>query len=336
MNRSYVLGVDGGNSKTDYFLFGTDGSFVDHLRDGTCSHERFPDAYDSALRILRMRVVELCSRNGIVPEQLAAGAFGLAGVDVPIQRQTLEEGIRKIGFSCFEVDNDSFLGIKAGTTNGYGVCSINGSGTVTGGIDRRGHRLQIGGIGSDLSGDEAGGYYLARKTLRAVYDHLYRMEPPTLMTEPVMRLLGISDKYHYLEAVNSLAALAAMPASELMKILFSCADAGDSTAISIVENTSRQLAKSAAGCISNLDFGGDAEVVLAGSVWVKAETPLLLAKFKETLSALVPQTIRYHTLRVPPATGAVLWALELANGGYMDIAVKERVIDAVETVYDLK
>ena len=336
MDRNYVLGVDGGNSKTDYFLFGTDGSFVDHLRDGTCSHEQFSDGYDSALRILRQRIYELCGRNGIAAEQLAAGAFGLAGVDVPIQRRTLEEGIRKIGLTRFEVDNDSFLGVKAGTTDGYGVCSINGSGTVTGGIDRHGGRLQIGGIGSDLSGDEAGGYFLARKTLRAVYDHLYRMEPPTLMTEPVMKLLGITDKYHYLESVSRLATLLSMPARELMGILFSCADAGDGTAISIVENSSRQLAKSAAGCIRNLDFGSGAEVVLAGSVWVKAETALLLDKFKEVLSALVPQIIRYHMLQVPPATGAVLWALELAKGGCAEAVVKGHVIEAVEKACGLK
>lgn len=330
MDKKYVIGVDGGNSKTDYFLFDIEGNFVDHLKDGTCSHERFQDSYQSSFRIMNEKINDLLFRNSLTIDDISAGAFGLAGVDVPIQQQNLVDIIKRIGFKRFEVDNDSFLGVKAGTTHGYGVCSINGSGSVAGGIDIGGNRLQIGGIGSEICGDEAGGFFLARKVVRAVYDSLYRMSPPTSMTKPVMELLEIFDKYYYIQKISELTVTRTLPNKELMQLLFASADAGDQAAVSIVENSAMQLAKSTAGCINNLSFGNSVDVVLAGSVWVKSETPLLLQRYKEYLSQMTKKECNYNILSVPPATGAVLWALELVEGTFADIATKHRVIAAVE------
>ena len=63
MSDRYVIGVDGGNSKTDYFLFGVDGRFVDHLGAGTCSHERFADAYASSFRVMDENIRALLTRT---------------------------------------------------------------------------------------------------------------------------------------------------------------------------------------------------------------------------------------------------------------------------------
>lgn len=41
MGKQYVIGVDGGNTKTDYFLFDIEGKLVSHLRGATCSHEKW-------------------------------------------------------------------------------------------------------------------------------------------------------------------------------------------------------------------------------------------------------------------------------------------------------
>ena len=37
--KKYVIGVDGGNTKTDYLLFDIEGNFIDGLRSGTYKHE---------------------------------------------------------------------------------------------------------------------------------------------------------------------------------------------------------------------------------------------------------------------------------------------------------
>ncbi|UNK20656.1 N-acetylglucosamine kinase [Paenibacillus sp. N3/727] len=333
MNKKYIIGVDGGNSKTDYFLFDLQGNFVDHINTGTCSHEQFPDAYISSFRIMNENIQQLLNRNHLSMDHIAAGAFGLAGADVPTQKDNLNKVIEQIGFTHYAMDNDSFLGVKAGSEKGFGICSINGSGTVTGGISPSGSRLQVGGVGSELSGDEAGGYFLARKVLRTVYDSFYRMGPKTSMTEPVMSLLQIPGKDYFIEYGTDGVLKRTLPNTKLMQIMFSAADHGDQAALDIIDHTARQLAHSTVGCMHNLDFGIEVDIVLAGSVWVKAESPLLLEKYKSYVATLTEHQCNYILLQVPPATGAVLWAMELAYGHPVDTDTRARIIESVENIH---
>ncbi|NOU90782.1 N-acetylglucosamine kinase [Paenibacillus sp. LMG 31460] len=329
-DKKYIIGVDGGNSKTDYFLFDIQGNFVDHIHTGTCSHEQFPDAYLSSFRIMNENIQDLLTRNQLTMEHIAAGAFGLAGADIPSQKENLCQVIERIGFTHYAMDNDSFLGVKAGSEKGFGICSINGSGSSTGGISPSGKRLQIGGVGSELSGDEAGGFFLARKVLRAVYDFFYRMGPETEMTDPVMKLLQIPSKELFIEYTLNGIQKRTSPTTKLVQILFSAADNGDSVALNIIDNTAKQLAYSTVGCMHNLDFDHEVDIILAGSVWVKAESPLLLQNFKNHIANLTNHSCNYILLQVPPATGAVLWALELAYGHPVNLDTRLKVIEAVE------
>lgn len=332
MDKNYIIGIDGGNSKTDYFLFDTQGGFVDHIHTGTCSHERLSDSYEGSYRVMNKNIQSLLSRNKLSMDHIAAGAFGLAGADVPTQKDKLNAVVERIGFSNYALDNDSFLGIKAGSDKGFGICSINGSGTVTGGISPSGRRLQVGGVGSELSGDEAGGYFLGRKILRTVYDSFFRMGPATTMTEPVMELLNIPNKEYFIEYAMDGVLKRTLPNTELMKIMFAAADQGDRPALNIIDHTAQQLAYSTAGCIHNLDFELDVDIILAGSVWVKAESPLLLEKYKSYVDSLTDRRCHYLILQVPPATGAVLWAMELVHGQPVTSEIRQTIITAVESI----
>ncbi|MCU6708636.1 N-acetylglucosamine kinase [Paenibacillus sp. J5C_2022] len=331
-SQTYVIGVDGGNSKTDYFLFDGNGHYKDHIRSGTCSHEQFPDGYESAFRIMRENIAQLLSRNGVEMKDVAAGAFGLAGADIPPQKKQLEQVVERLGFTRYAMDNDSFLGVKAASGKGYGICSINGSGACTGGISPSGLRLQIGGVGSELSGDEAGGYYLSRRVLRAVYDAFYRFGPETTLTPSVMNLLGIANKESFIEhALQGLLAKS-LPYTDLVTALFTCAESGDSVSRDIVAHSARQMALSTAGCARELDFAaGEAiDIVMAGSVWVKAKSPVMRDLYMQYVDELVDRPCRYILLEVPPAAGAVLWALELAGGRPVDAELRGIVISAVQ------
>lgn len=328
----YVIGVDGGNSKTDYFLFDREGGFVNHINAGTCSHERFADGYAGAYREMDARIRELLELSGVTMQEVEAAAFGLAGCDLPSQKEELERIVERIGLRRYAVDNDSFLGIKAGTSRGYGICSVNGSGAVTGGISPSGKRLQVGGIGSELAGDEGGGYYLGRKVARAVYDGIYRMGPRTAMTEPVMALLGVPSRERFMEYAAEGAYKRTLPNTELMRVLFAAADAGDEAAVALLAHSARQMALSTAGCIANLDFGSsdEIEIVLSGSVWIKAESPLMMQRYMRYVGELIDRRCRFIPLAVPPATGAVLWALELAHGAPVDADMRSKVLHGVQ------
>lgn len=329
MEGQYVIGVDGGNSKTDYFLFQLNGSLIDHIRSGTCSHEQFPDGYASSYRVMNEQITLLLSRNGLSIKDIAAGAFGLAGADIPSQKKRLNEVVEQIGFTRYALDNDSFLGIKAASEKGHGICSINGSGVCTGGISPSGRRLQVGGVGSELSGDEGGGYYLGRRVIRAIYDSFYRLGPETVMSAPVMEMLGAREKETFMELAMEAMKARTLPYTELVTLLFESAESGDLVASAIVDHSARQLAYSTVGCMSHLDFGNDpVDIVMAGSVWVKAASPVMRDRYKQFVTELTGRECRFLLLQEPPAAGAVLWALELAHEAPLDPELRRKVIAA--------
>mgnify|MGYP001232341305 FL=1 len=331
MSGNYVIGVDGGNSKTDYYLFDLQGRRKDHIRAGTCSHEQLPDGYESAWRIMNDNIGLLLSRNGLTMDDVAAGAFGLAGADIPSQKEQLNRVIERIGFRRYAMDNDSFLGIKAGSLKGYGICSINGSGACTGGIAPDGRRLQVGGVGSELSGDEGGGFYLSRRVVRAVYDSMYRLGPDTSMAEPAMKLVGAAEQERFMERALEGIVSRTLPYTELVTLLLHAAEQGDSVADGIVDHSARQMALSTAGCLRGLGFeaGEPVDIVMAGSVWVKPVASVLRDRYRCYVERLAGQPCQFIELREPPAAGAVLWALELVNGAPADPGLRNQIIASV-------
>lgn len=320
----YVLGVDGGNTKTDYLLYDMRGHLMGRLRTGTCSHEAM--GMEGARQEMGGRIRRLLEDAGVAAEEVAAAAFGLAGVDQPQQQKALTNIVRALGFENSLVMNDSFLGIKAGSASGTGICSINGTGTAAGGIDADGRWMQVGGYGQVISGDEAGGAYLAGSALRAVYDAIFRFGPPTALRARVTALFGckrdddlherISTQYMYGKAVTTL---------ELIDLLFAASEEGDAAARGIVLRASDALARSAAGCAARLRFEAPIPVVLIGSVWAKGRHQPMIDRFRERFEQYTGMACTLHILDVAPAVGSILWAMELFMGEVPSPALRARV-----------
>jgi len=327
--RKYVLGVDGGNTKTDYFLYDIDGNFVDAIRSGSCSHEALKDSFAGSYRAMKEEIEKLLSKNSITVDDIAAGAFGLAGVDVPHQKKALEDIVSKIGLKKYVVANDGFLGIKAGTKSGIGACSINGTGTVSAGIDDLGHYIQVGGIGV-VSGDEAGGAYLARRAIQLAYNETYRFGDPTSLTKAIYELLDIQGKSDFSNKISLKFASGQTDRTTLVKMLFEHANAGDLVAIKALHDAGEAMARSVSGCISELIINGPVEIVLAGTVWAKATAPHMFESFKMWVEKLTKRECTYHILGAPPAIGAVIWAIELAIGKNPTKEVKDEILKSIE------
>jgi N-acetylglucosamine kinase-like BadF-type ATPase len=331
--KKYIVGVDGGNTKTDYFLFDTEANFIDFYRGGTCSHEGLKDSFAGSHRIMNEVLTAFLGRNGLTPGEISSSVFGLAGVDTPTEKFNLEQIVEQIGFSNYRVVNDSFLGIKAGTTHGYGVCSINGTGTSSGGIDRHGNTLQVGGIGS-IVGDEAGGRYISRLAVRTCYDELFRFGEKSSLTKIVLDLLGVTDPNLLMEAITHTYSRNKVDYNLLTIAVFEEANKNDRVAIRLLKQIGENLARSAGGVISHLDFEDTVDVVLAGSVWVKGASPVMVDSFKEHIEAFTHKKCNIHVLQVPPATGAVIWALECALDQFPEKEIQTKIIQQVQEQLD--
>lgn len=330
--KKYLLGVDGGNTKTDYLLFTTEGEFVDVYRAGTCSHEQLDDGYDGVERVMKEHLSQLYSRNGIDAKAIVAAGFGLAGADLKQQVSELCKRAMRIGFMNYGLANDGILGIKAASNSGIGLCAVNGTATVVVGIDEKGEILQVGGVGA-LSGDSAGGMYVAGQVVGALYNFYYRCGEDSKMFPQVVDLLNI-DTDDLLTVVSDYKFLFTY-STQIIQICAKAALDGDMVAQNIFDRSGRNIGESTAGCIRRLSFEGfgtkesPIDIIKVGSLWHKVPYQGMVNSFLQTVERLSGKQCHLINPEAPAAVGGVLWAKELADGNPVTAAYRNKVLEAV-------
>ena len=312
----YVLGVDGGSTKTHCALFDMAGELVDFLRIGSTNHETLKDSYSEFGKILGAAIHDMAERHHIGAGSIRAGVFGLSGADTRRQHANICSEVEKIGLADFMVCNDSFLGIKAGSRDGFGICVINGSGCTVSGINRSGRTFLIGGQG-EFTGDQGGGGFLGYCAIRSVYDQLFKEGNKTLMKDMLFDTCGIDSKYEYMDVVREKIEDGEITVTDLAKMVFQAANHFDKVALDILRHMGDEIGISVNGVIRELGFDGDEElnIILAGSVNVKGENDTYIDTLKrKVLCGHENMRIHFSILRQPPVIGAVQWAFERALG----------------------
>lgn len=311
--KKYVLGMDGGGTKTHCSIFDLDGNLVDLVSWGTTNHECLSGSYDELKIEIGKLFTYILNKNGIGTEDLGKCVFGLAGVDTKRQHEFISNMIRDLGIRDFTLCNDSYLGIKAGCEKGIGICAINGTAFSIGGIDSRGNMLQIGGLGEISGGDFGGGEYLAGKAIAAAYNAIFKGDPQTLITELFFNMLDIKSKFDFVEALKGRIDDGTYKYDYFNRLVFEAANKNDEVAKGLLDNMGREYARCINAVIANLDFCRQepVEVVLAGSIFVKGENSRAIEKIRQEVSLKnEDREISFKVLNSPPVAGAILWALE--------------------------
>ncbi len=308
----FVLGLDGGGTKTHCALYDLEGNRADVVELGPTNHEVLKCGFDELRSTLAQLFNQIEERNGIRRDQIIKGVFGMAGVDTKEQHRVISAMLREMGLRDFILCNDAYLGVKAGTPEGYGICVVNGTGCCVCGIDRTGRMLQVGGQGV-LTGDLAGGMVIGQNAISSVYGQLFRCGEKTCLTELLFEKLGATSKYDFMDRVISAVDTEVIKMQDLNKMVFQAANMGDKVAVSILTGAGSELAASVNGILQELELSEEEEipVVLAGSINLKGDNPALLDTLKDGIrSKNKDRSIHFIPLNVPPVMGAIRWALE--------------------------
>lgn len=312
---NYVLGIDGGGTKTHCALFDLNGNKIDFVQWGTTNHE----VMDGGFKEFEEEIIKLISfvlnKNKIKIEEIKSSVFGLAGVDTKEQHRIISAIIRNIGFEDFILCNDGYLGIKAGCRDGIGICVINGTGNTIAGINASKEMFQIGGQG-EYTGDLGGGGGIGSKAIKAVYNYLFKCHDYTIMADILFKRLNVNSKYEFIETFLEKERRGEINVSKLSEVVFNAANQEDSVALGILELVGRDCGRAIKGMINELNFDRTAciNIVLAGSVIVKGENSTLVDYIKrEALMQREYRNLNFSILEKPPVAGAVIWALEAIN-----------------------
>jgi len=311
----FVLGVDGGNSKTIALVARCDGTIVGAARGGNT------DIYgagssEAVLMALDGIVYAALQAAGAEIVEIEAAAFSMAGADWSEDFLLLEAALARRGFGeALVVVNDALGALRAGSRDGTGVSVVCGTGGAVGarGLDGRVWH-------ASWWQEPQGSRHLADKTVWAVYRAELGIDPATSLTR---RLLQIFEQETVEGILHSRTArLGPRPDrhGQVTRALLQEADLGDRTALRIVCHHGAALGDYAV--IGARKVGIEAEpftLVLAGGVF-RHGGRVLADAVVDRVRASCPE-VRAAFSRFEPVVGAVLLAFDR-----LGVAVDERVL----------
>jgi N-acetylglucosamine kinase-like BadF-type ATPase len=298
---SWVLGVDGGNTKTLAAVAGADG-VTRGMGRAACS-----DIYNAATPERGMDEIQDAARQalaaaGIAADAIGAAAFSLAGADWPEDFALLEAGLQdRLGLVAPPlIVNDALGALRTGSPDWTGIAVVSGTYNAVGARNDRGEVFHLG-----FWPDGAGGRHLGRSGLDAVYRAALGIAPATALSERAFALYGVRDAIALLHEFTRRGGLTDAEHDRLAPMLLDIADDGDAVAQGIVADAGRVLGMQARASAAQLELPLDGtRVVLTGGVFAHPTDRLAAATMAE-LPGAVP--VRFGP---PPIAGALLLAYD--------------------------
>jgi N-acetylglucosamine kinase-like BadF-type ATPase len=306
----YVLGLDGGGSKTTIQIADTDGKVLIQNKSGSCNYKSV--GREIAENNINEVILDSLEKIGIPDIIFKSACFGLAGNDTDEDMQIYKkiifnERIKKfLNPSSTIICNDSKIGLIAGSNKKNRLMVICGTGVNCFGINEDGREAKTNGWDYIL-GDEGSGYSIGLKALKAIVRAHDGRGRDTLLTDMVLDYLKLKDISGLVSWVYEKPFFKEKVA-DLAEIVCSAAKMGDSISMEILSEEAGEAASSVMVVVDKLDLADkDFDLVPVGGVF-KCEKYFKSLFFKILKNKF--QGINFKSLTEKPVEGAIKLALE--------------------------
>ncbi|SCG82384.1 N-acetyl-D-glucosamine kinase N-acetylglucosamine kinase [Proteiniborus sp. DW1] len=264
----YIIGIDGGGTKTIGYLADIHGEILRVSFAGPSNYHSV--GVDGTKKNLSLVITKLLDNFHIGIADVSIVSLGLAGIG----RQDDEEIIKSL-LKELDLDKKSILNSDALTAlvgahgKPEGIITISGTGSISFGMNREKNIVRVGGCGHIID-DEGSGYDIGRMILNSVFKAYDGRKGETFLTNEVLRFLNYQSvdsliKYTYKELWNKeriakLAPLALVGAIKGDKTSIEILDKAVESLVLMTETVIRKLNNSVSelclmgGVFENLDY----------------------------------------------------------------------------------
>jgi len=299
----YVLGIDGGGTKTAVAILDENGNLVGVGVSGpssvdTVSIETTKNSINEAIR-------QVISEDNIEIQSVFAGLGGIACLD---HEKEVMQAIRDLPYikkdANIVVKNDVVNALAGGLATRCGIAIIIGTGAVAYGMDELGNTWRSGGY-HFKEGDAGSAYDLGFQALKAMARAMDGRFEKTAFTDELQEVLGVVDFISavkvYDEYFNDRTKTA-----QLAKLVTKYADLGNLVALNIVETATDELALLIKAVDNHLQIQNK-EVAIIGGLG-NADT-IYKKRFIEKVK-MINSNFHVHQFLLDPVIGAALMALK--------------------------
>jgi len=305
-NQNYVIGVDGGGTKTISALADLNLKILKIAKTGP-SNLRNVGIEEAVLNISKaiLKVIK-----GIKEKNILSIFIALAAVEEEfksekekIKREILKNPkISKALRGDIEIVSDQIAAFRAGTDEKDGLVLIAGTGSVCHG--RRGKKeVKTGGWG--WANDEGSGFWAGQKGYQAIFKDLDGRGPKTKITKSLFKEWKLKNKEDLMKKIYGKDSIRNI--SLISKTVDKASQMGDKVARKILEEAGEELSILAISVIKRLNFHNKKfPLVLIGAMF---KSKIILNKLKKEIKKLAPRT-EFIFPKEEPVIGAIKLAIE--------------------------
>jgi N-acetylglucosamine kinase-like BadF-type ATPase len=275
---AYVLGIDGGGSKTMAAVSGApDLPVPGRLGMSGASVFTFNTArgcnFNSVSRESGQAALEEAVRGAlasaqVTPSEISSVCAGVAGGASPEVAAMVSEILSQLlPCASIRVVGDNVIAFEAAFDGSAGVVCISGTGSVAFGRNERGEMTRAGGWGRLVS-DEGSGHWIGRQAIAQCLNAMDQGRSSRLITE-TMEHWGIVTREQLVARCHS----DPIPNfAELFPVVLRVANEGDPMATEILDSAALKLARITQIVLRRLWSGRSVQrVAIIGSVFANAE-----------------------------------------------------------------
>lgn len=308
----YVIGVDGGGSKTVAALADLDGKVLKMAKTGSASARNV--GLKKAISNVALAIKKILKKEN----KIASTFLGLPCLEEEfkfkkekIKKELLKhKEISPIFKGKIIIDSDQLSGFRSGTDKKSGICLIAGSGQVVHGWFNK-KEMKVSGWG--YLTEKGCALWVGIKALEAIFQELDGSGSKTLITKLVFEKLKIRDIEGLINKVYSKNQLEILRYFSIL--VDQAAEKKDKVAQNILKEASGELIKTVKPIIEKLFYKSlkkekiKVPLVLIGSMF---KSRIILKETKKGIKKLTPK-IEIIQPKVEPVVGAVKLAIEAIN-----------------------
>ena len=306
----YVLGIDGGGTKTKGVIANARGTIMAETSVGPTN----PNSVER--KVIENELIALMTsletQNYEVFHQISGVFAGMSGVRDISAKKDMEQLIASLFKKSVDVsvDNDAVIALYSGTLGTSGIVQIAGTGSITYGINEHGKHDRVGGWGH-IIGELGSGYGIGNDALRRSFLAYDGMASRTDLIERICDFFEKASLPDILPDVYQVENVKEQVAS-LSKLVIDAADNRDDVAKEIIHKHGLYIGESIVSMINKLFISQNSKInnlpiVLTGGLFNRLDL------FEDSIRDKLYQAQVGANLIIPaiePVGGAIVAALQ--------------------------